>query len=497
MSDLFSLRVTTLLAICVLLYLAAAAQAVHACFVAMRHVKGKRGLLIWYEALITVSLALACATVNSVLENYGVVLIWLYPLAIPIEPLLWFNVVLAALGAVCAIRLRRPGLVCDAALLLCGTPPVINALGHWSRLLILFAAVYFTGRVCWLLAIDLRYSRDSVSRLSMVDAMTALPEGVLWMSRRHEVILMNDAMRSTLAALELPVGLSDAGGLWEKLSARAENGEAGGASVQQGADRLLIRSEDGTARLFLRDEGVLRHQPCVRVMALDVTEEETLNARLESVNRLLEAANNELQASVRQVRQVAEDEAVVRTKSRVHDTVGSRLSILHRYLEDERDSPESLAQITGLLSRILDDLEEPATPTAQTDLDSIRNAFSLAGVDVRLEGELPRDALVARAFVSIILEAITNAVKHAQARRVEVTMASAADGSAYLSVANEWNGAERIEEGTGIPGMRQMAQSVGATFSVQPGETFMIKVARQADADARPSVVGGAPVEKE
>ena len=119
MSDLFSLRVTTLLAICVLLYLAAAAQAVHACFVAMRHVKGKRGLLIWYEALITVSLALACATVNSVLENYGVVLIWLYPLAIPIEPLLWFNVVLAALGAACAIRLRRPGLICDAALFLC------------------------------------------------------------------------------------------------------------------------------------------------------------------------------------------------------------------------------------------------------------------------------------------------------------------------------------------------------------------------------------------
>lgn len=99
-------------------------------------------------------------------------------------------------------------------------------------------------------------------------------------------------------------------------------------------------------------------------MALDVTEEATLNARLESVNRLLEAANEELRASMLQVKRVAEEEAVMRMRTRVHDTVGSRLSILHRYLEDGREDPQTLEKITGLLSSIVDDLAEPSRPAA-------------------------------------------------------------------------------------------------------------------------------------
>ena len=232
----------------------------------------------------------------------------------------------------------------EVALLACCTPPVIAAMGEGSSLLLIADVSFFAARVFSSLALDVRDSKTSVSRLSLVDALDALPEGVMWVSERGEVLFMNDAMRGSLTSLGLATDLADARGLWGRLESHAREVDH---------DRLIIETDSQTARLFVRDTVVLRKRRCRRIMALDVTEEVAINARLESVNRLLEAANEELRASMQQVRKVAEAEAIMRMKARVHDTIGSRLSILHRFLEDDRDDPRTLKQVTGLLNSIV------------------------------------------------------------------------------------------------------------------------------------------------
>ena len=84
--------------------------------------------------------------------------------------------------------------------------------------------------------------------------------------------------------------------------------------------------------------------------------------------------------------------------------------------------------------------------------------------------------MVARAFVEIALEAVTNAAKHAQARHVDVRLASGPDGAASLVVTNDGGAPEGIVEGTGIPGMRRVAASVGAALAVCAGPPFTIEV---------------------
>ena len=92
-----------------------------------------------------------------------------------------------------------------------------------------------------------------------------------------------------------------------------------------------------------------------------------------------------------------------------------------------------------------------------------------------MTGELPADETVARAFAEIVLEAVTNAAKHAQARHVSVRLQGRPDGESSLVVRNAGDVPDVIGEGTGIPGMRRVAESVGATLSVSAGPPFVVK----------------------
>lgn len=85
-------------------------------------------------------------------------------------------------------------------------------------------------------------------------------------------------------------------------------------------------------------------------------------------------------------------------RARVHDVIGQRLSILHRYLEEGRLDDESLEQIDPLLRSIAADLRSGGASEPAEQLGDIAHAFGLVSVQIDVEGALPEDARVAAAF---------------------------------------------------------------------------------------------------
>ncbi len=124
----------------------------------------------------------------------------------------------------------------------------------------------------------------------------------------------------------------------------------------------------------------------------------------------------------KKLKKVADNAAYLRMRARVHDVIGQRLSILHRYLEEGRLDDESLEQIDPLLRSIAADLRSGGASEPAEQLGDIVHAFGLVSVQIDVEGALPEDARVAAAFLQIIREASTNATKHAQAHRVHVRL---------------------------------------------------------------------------
>ena len=203
--------------------------------------------------------------------------------------------------------------------------------------------------------------------------------------------------------------------------------------------------------------------------------------RLAHANHLLELAGQELQAQIEEVKKVADNAAYLRMRARVHDVIGQRLSILHRYLEEGRLDDESFEQIDPLLRSIAADLRSGGDSEPAERLGDIVHAFGLVSVQIDVEGSLPEDARVAAAFLQIIREASTNATKHAQAHQVQVRLwqeeHDGGDAVALMTISNDGAPAPvSYREGTGIPGMRHVAQDLGGSLEVHAAPPFTLAV---------------------
>ncbi len=471
MTALANMPHLTLVVLAATFFLLASGQTVHALLVALRRGFAPTAAIAAYEGAVALHLVLACCGAVAAAQNYGAFYVRLRPFDLPLEPFLWIDLAAAALGLALVVAKRRPGMLPEIVLLALCTPPVIEALGWRCVYLFVVDAAFFLFRTVAALVLDVRYFATSVSSLSVVDALDRLPEGIIWADGKRRILYMNDAMRARLTDLGFATDLSETASLWTDLEARARRD--GGAVLSEG---IRLPMPSGQTCLFKRDVVRLRNTECRRMVAMDVTEEESLNAQIEQANKLLEAENAELRESMARVAEVARDEALVRMKARVHDTIGQRLSILHRFLEAEDPTPEALAEVTKLAGSILDDLAEPESPDRAAQLASIVRAFSLVGITVRVTGELPARADVAEAFVNIIREAATNAAKHGQAKLVDVVIDRAGDACVLLIVNDGMPAPADLREGSGIPGMRRAAAGVGATFAVTARSPFSLEV---------------------
>ena len=459
MGFLFELDTPVIVALVVSFYVAAGGQLLHVLFLSTRRGARPFSLVQLYEVLLFVHLLLAAATANSVHSGYGVALFRLKAFSLPIESLLWIDAVAALLGLALAIAYRRPIMTSEIALMALITPPSIDMLGHLVPYLLIGDAAFFIFRVGAALTLDVRAGRRSVSRLSIIDSIRALPEGVICADDEGRILFMNESMRSCLTVLGFAGDLAETRGVWDDLEEMANKAEGGADAVLPEGIRLEISPDE--TRLFMRDRVRLGHKEYRRMVAFDVTEEESINSDIERMNHFLDVANTELVAAVE--------------NARVHDTVGQRLSILHRYLEDDDPDPEKLACVVDLARTVVEDLAEPDDIDAEGALRAIESSFSLVGIVISVEGPLPCRPEVAIAFVDVVREAATNAAKHGQAHRVDVRLGKLS-GCYTLSVQNDGAAARgEVHEGTGFPSMRQTLARVGGTLSIVSTSPFTIE----------------------
>ena len=474
MNHLFALKATVLNLLVIVLLGITILQLLHSLFLTAKTTQKSSRLVILYEFLLALYLFIACNAAMSALQGHGQVFLRFKPYAILLEPFLWLNFAIAIVG-MCAYR--KKGFLAhtpEFITLVLSTPPVIAKVGGFTGYLLIICASYFLFRTLSNLMIDLKLRAAEPTFLPLVESLDKLPEGIAWTTTDYQMLYMNDAMRSCLMKLSFATDLSDTADLWRKLEWTAlSHRERKDAVLPEG---IRIHVDENETRLFVRDSTAIRRTACRRIYAIDVTEEERLNEKIEQINEELTVKNRELNASLAQLQEVVQNKALVDMQARVHDTIGQRLSILHRYLESNNSDPEKLKQVVSLLHDITAELDSRAQPNAQAELDSIKNAFSLIGIDIVVSGSLPENSAVAAGYTRIIREASTNAVKHGHAKRISVDIRETPK-ERTLSISNDGVAAsEGIRFGTGLPGMNETAKSFGGTLAVTSYNPFTIVV---------------------
>lgn len=479
-----SLILPQIVALDVVFALAACLQTIHVPLIASRRSSYNRKVICAYEASLVLHLVISAVILFASSGSYLVA-----PLDVCAGAMggaLWLNAAIFAYGVVLMVHYRRPVMLAELLFVAAVTPPVVFAMGSAWAVVLIAEGAFFLFRSIAALLMDVRNRHEDITAFSTIETINAIPVGILYLDSKGHPLLMNRCMRKNLAELHMPTDLHDMSGTWNglrKLSAQMPESSKDRVRIDLdrfGETRAVVEVSPSEIRLFVCDDVMVSGRPLERIIGLDVTEYAHAHDRLAHANRLLELAGQELQSQIEEVKKVADNAAYLRMRARVHDVIGQRLSILHRYLEEGRLDDESLEQIDPLLRSIAADLRSGGDAEPAGQLGDIVHAFGLVSVQIDVEGELPSDARVAAAFLQIIREASTNATKHAQAHRVHVCLwqETSEDGAvARMTVSNDGAPAPvSYREGTGIPGMRHVAQNLGGSLEVHAAPPFTLAV---------------------
>jgi len=192
----------------------------------------------------------------------------------------------------------------------------------------------------------------------------------------------------------------------------------------------------------------------------------------------------------------------LRIARELHDVVGHSLGVIvvqagaeRATLTDAQDSTretlitieqsgrEALGEMRRLLEMMRRDDEEvalapqPSLAHIETMVENVRAAG--LPVDLRVEGrQVPLPPGVDLSAYRIVQEALTNALKHAGAARVRVTVRYAEDGLELEVVDDGAGGAGDTDSGHGLIGMRERVALYGGSLraGARPGGGYAVGV---------------------
>jgi len=316
-----------------------------------------------------------------------------------------------------------------------------------------------------------RELRTNLSAISVKTAIDSLHTGVLFSERKGYILLSNARMQRLMTVISGKVS-RNGNRFYDLLQA---------GDVQPGCEKrelemqLVYLLPDHSAWMFTRTELNIRGKSYFQLTAADITERWDLTMRLRQQEDKLKQRSEEISETIANLHILSHEIETQKAKMRAHDILGERLTLLLRAIQSEQALDHDL--LRSLSHGLIDELKTvQSAPTPQDALDSLREMFSAIGVGVEISGELPRDNAIARLFADISREAVTNAVKHGFATKVDIQMNSSGDGYHLEISDNGFATSGDIKEGGGLSGMKRRLESFAGVLSVRTKPHFTLTI---------------------
>ena len=313
---------------------------------------------------------------------------------------------------------------------------------------------------------EYRYIRNSVSTLSIKESFDHLPTGLCFSKANGTVQLVNHKMNE-LSHLITGEELQNANRFWRILC----NG-----SVLADVQRLSkgkqpeFRLSDGTIYTFARE----KVENVFQLTATDTTGLHKLKNRLQSNNEELEEMDARLRAYGETVDETTRARERLETKIRIHSELGQAL-LATRHCLHQPDA--DFQPVLNAWKRNIAVLRTEAEPSQNTDLlQSLIAVAESAGVSVEINGCIPQDETVASVMTSAATEALTNAVRHAQATTLFVEFTES-DEFYFARYTNDGNVPDKeINEGGGLGSLRNKIERCGGEMHIQSVPKYVLDI---------------------
>lgn len=311
-----------------------------------------------------------------------------------------------------------------------------------------------------------KFEKNAITRSSVKESLDWLNTGLCFAFKNGMVMLINHRMNN-LSHTIFGRDLQNANAFWENLN----DGE-----IQSGVARIFMgenptfRLPDQTVWTFAREVlgGI------TQLTAAETTRLNKLTEELKEKNAELSVMNERLRKYGENVDELTREKERLETKARIHRELGQALLLTRRYLQGESENTQELLNV---LKRNIAMLRlESESPKNDEPLDMLMKAAHSAGIEVLIIGQMPEQEDANRLFFEAATEALTNAVRHADAKTLRIAFSE--DDIAY-SVCFKNDGRKpkkKPVEGGGLGSLRLKTEQIGGTTEVVYQPEFVLKL---------------------
>ncbi|GED11043.1 sensor histidine kinase [Cellulosimicrobium cellulans] len=230
----------------------------------------------------------------------------------------------------------------------------------------------------------------------------------------------------------------------------------------------------------------------------------------------LAVAHVELRAAAVLRDESTRSEERLRIARELHDVLGHQLTVLALELEtashqDGVRAHEHVVRAKCVARELLGDVRATVgelrrqAPSLQESLGSLVERVTVPRVRVAVDDDVTVDEEQTVVLVRVVQEALTNAIRHAEATALDVTV-TAGEGRVRLVAQDDGRGAARVEPGNGLRGIEERVRAAGGTVRLDGRSGFRVEVElapehraalaehRRAEGDAREVPRGAVPV---
>jgi hypothetical protein len=318
-------------------------------------------------------------------------------------------------------------------------------------------------RQIWLLPGAWKEERQKLSSHSIQEGIDSLEDGIMIYLPSGEPVLANLAMvRFTEEVLATRVRNGNI--LWHLL----QEGGQRKVSMQRQGKGLLYTLTDGRKVLFRRIGLNFGKKFRWQMTASDVTELVQVNRNLTIQNNALSRRNRKIRELLGDVQELQTRETLQEMRSRIHDLMGQRISLLQQVLNNK--DAAGYRKIMPLVENLFTDVKKEIRVDPKISLEELIALYGDLGVTIQMHGVLPNQENLADLYLKCIREALTNAICHGHADRIFLDV-----GEHSLLIRDNGIGcAGPVREGSGLSGIRNRVERAGGTVRLRGMPHFSI-----------------------
>lgn len=225
--------------------------------------------------------------------------------------------------------------------------------------------------------------------------------------------------------------------------------------------------------LFIKDE----EKKYRETIAYNITEEWSVLNEIKKKNQEIKAANKRLSEYQMAALEYTRQKEILRSKIEIHDKIAQSLIYFRHYLNKEdknEDERKRLVQLWNESLLVLDESEDEEVKDALWK-KLLETAESI-GVDIHFTGSLPEGENDKNTFISIVHEALNNAIRHAEAKNVWIDINE--DGLRInLTIKNDGHKpSSEIKEKGGLKNIRARLKIYDGKMNIDTSEVFTLRI---------------------